>query len=79
MSVKEGVRSDVQYSAGCMPVGHKQPLIAVPLVLVACPMAVVGDNCEGSVAGARWMSVEDKLGPLPVEPAGLVAVDKGKQ
>ena len=79
MPIEEGVSSDEQYGAGGMPVGHEQPLVAVPLVLVICPMTVVGDDGEGPVAGARWMSVEDKLGPLPVESAGLVAVDKGKQ
>ena len=79
MPVEEGISSDEQYSAGCMLVGHKQPLVAVSLVLIIGSMAVVGNDCKGSVAGARWMSVEDKLGPLSVKSAGPVAVDEGKQ
>ena len=77
--VEKGFTSNEQNCTGCMPVGHIQPLVAIALVLVACPMTVVGDNCEGALAGARWMSVEDKLGPLSVKPSGFVAVDEGKQ
>ena len=42
-------------------------------------MTVVGKDREGAVTWARGVSGEDESGPLPVEPSGLVTVDKGKQ
>ena len=78
MPVEESVGSDVNNCAGCMPVRHKQPLVTVSFVFVVGTMAVVSNDREGAITGARGVSGEDERGPLPVEPSVLVAVDEGK-
>ena len=78
MPVEEGIGSDVQNCAGCMPVRHKQPLVTVSLVFVVGTMAVVSNDREGAITGARGVSGEDERGPLPVEPSVLVTVDEGR-